>query len=136
MHVRGKCHCGNIAFTAEINPDRVRICHCTDCQKLSGSPFRVVVPVSENKFNLLSGNLKHYIKVAESGDKRQQSFCPDCGTPIYATSVGDSNEPKKLGIRLGAIENGFGLVPKRQFWAASAVKWLGQISNVRSFDRQ
>jgi len=37
MHVEGNCHCGQIKFRAEVDPDQVEICHCTDCQTLSRS---------------------------------------------------------------------------------------------------
>ena len=42
MQVDGGCHCGAIAYRAEIDPARVAVCHCTDCQALSGSAYRVV----------------------------------------------------------------------------------------------
>lgn len=35
MKVEGSCHCGQITFEAQIDPEAVRICHCTDCQTLS-----------------------------------------------------------------------------------------------------
>jgi hypothetical protein len=43
MHIDGQCHCGRVAYQAEIDPERVSICHCTDCQTLTGSPYRVTV---------------------------------------------------------------------------------------------
>jgi hypothetical protein len=43
MKVEGSCHCGQITFEAEIDPNAVRICHCTDCQTLTGSVYRVNV---------------------------------------------------------------------------------------------
>ena len=53
MKVEGSCHCGQLSFEAEINPDDVRICHCTDCQVLSGSVYRVNVkaPVAGSSLN-------------------------------------------------------------------------------------
>jgi hypothetical protein len=36
MQVTGGCHCGYITFRAEADPERTRVCHCTDCQKLTG----------------------------------------------------------------------------------------------------
>jgi hypothetical protein len=123
MNVDGSCHCGGIAFTAEINPERVRICHCIDCQKLSGSAFRVIAPCDETQFHLIRGTPKLYIKIAESGRKRQQAFCGDCGTQLYATS----DEPagaRKLGLRVGTLAQRAELAPKRQFWARSALSWL------------
>ena len=84
MKVDGRCHCGHIAYEAEVDPGKVVICHCTDCQTLSGSAFRTVVPTNEGTFKLLSGEPKVYVKTGESGNKRVQTFCPDCGTPIYS----------------------------------------------------
>ena len=40
MRIDGACHCGKISFAAEIDPARVMVCHCTDCQVLSGGPYR------------------------------------------------------------------------------------------------
>ena len=80
MKIDGRCHCGYITYEAEIDPDKTLICHCTDCQTLSGSAFRVVAYTREDAFTLLSGELKAYVKTSESGNKRPQSFCPECGT--------------------------------------------------------
>ena len=82
MKIDGACHCGRISYQAEIDPERVELCHCTDCQTLSGSAFRVVAMTREGTFKLLSGKLKVYVKTGESGAKRAQSFCPECGTPF------------------------------------------------------
>jgi hypothetical protein len=43
MHTDGSCHCGLISFTAEIDPSRVTVCHCTDCQPLSGTTWCLYV---------------------------------------------------------------------------------------------
>jgi hypothetical protein len=40
MKIDGRCCCGNITFAAEVDPATAVICHCTDCQTLSGSAFR------------------------------------------------------------------------------------------------
>jgi hypothetical protein len=128
MKVEGSCHCGAIAFAAEIDPERVRICHCTDCQKLSGTAFRVVVPCPEEQFQLLRGEPKVYVKTAESGERRVQAFCGDCGSPIYATSVGSGG--RTFGIRVGALDQRDQLLPKRQFWQRSALTWLPDLPGV------
>ena len=73
MYVEGGCHCGAISFTAEVDPSRVMVCHCTDCQILSGSPFRAVVPAPIETFTL-KGEPRSYIKTAESGIKRIRNY--------------------------------------------------------------
>ena len=45
MKVEGACLCGYIAIEGEVDPDKVTVCHCTDCQTSSGSAFRVSIPV-------------------------------------------------------------------------------------------
>jgi hypothetical protein len=122
MKTEGSCHCGAIAFAAEIDPERVRVCHCTDCQKLSGTAFRVVAPCPEEQFHLLRGEPRAYVKIAESGERRVQAFCGDCGSPIYATSVGSGG--RTFGIRVGTLDQRSQLTPKRQFWLRSALAWL------------
>ncbi|MEO1544948.1 MAG: GFA family protein, partial [Pseudomonadota bacterium] len=42
MKITGGCHCGKITYEAVINLENVVVCHCTDCQRLSGSAFRTV----------------------------------------------------------------------------------------------
>lgn len=90
MKIDGGCHCGYITYEAMVDPELVGICHCTDCQTLSGSAFRTVVFAPKDAFKLLTGKPKLYIKTAESGAKRAQAFCSECGTPVYSAEVGDS----------------------------------------------
>lgn len=133
MHIDGGCHCGYITYEAEVDPESVGICHCTDCQTLSGSAFRTVVRAEPNGFKLLTGKPKIYVKTAESGNKREQAFCPECGTPIYATSV---NEPRIYGIRAGTARQRSQLKPKRQIWCRSAQDWAMDLKPIRQIAKQ
>jgi hypothetical protein len=128
MKIDGGCHCGAITYEAEADPEKVVVCHCTDCQTMSGSAFRTVTMVAEDDFTLKSGTLKTYVKTAESGNPRAQVFCPECGTQIYATSVGDG--PKVLGLRVGTINQRDQLTPKRQIWTRSAQRWLHDLGQL------
>jgi hypothetical protein len=134
MRIDGRCHCGSITYEAEVDPEKVEICHCTDCQTLSGSAFRTIVPVREESFRLVSGEPKAYVKTAESGNKRIQTFCPECGTPIYSTSLDGS--PKVLGLRVGAIRQRRSLLPKTQYWWRSAQKWITDLRSIQQVERE
>lgn len=134
MKIDASCHCGQITYEAEVDADRVAICHCTDCQKLSGTAFRSVVRVDEADFTLLSGSPKTYVKTAESGNKRAQTFCGNCGSPLWATSVGEG--PKVLGLRLGIVRQRAELVPRVQVWAGEAMPWLVDLAGVKTIDGQ
>ena len=75
MKVDGACHCGQITFVADIEPERVVVCHCTDCQTLSGSAFRVIVFTREDGLTIRAGTVKTYLKIAHSGRPREQGCC-------------------------------------------------------------
>lgn len=128
MRIDGGCHCGAIAYEAEIEPEKIAICHCTDCQTLSGSAFRTIVPTVPGGFRLLRGRLKIYVKTAESGNRREQSFCPDCGTPVYSTAPGEGE--KVYAIRAGTARQRAGLVPRTQLWRRSALPWLDHFAEI------
>ena len=134
MKIDGHCHCGEITFQAEVDPDALNICHCTDCQTLSGTAFRVNIPAPAEHFVLLSGTPKTYIKTAESGNKRLHAFCGNCGTPIYATAPGAN--PVSYGLRVGALDRRAELRPARQGWCRSALPWSMDLTGVERFERQ
>src|SRR5215510_7081424 len=69
MKIDGGCHCGYISYEAEADPQRAFICHCTDCQELSGSAFRIGIRIASDDFRMLSGEPTIYAKTAESGAK-------------------------------------------------------------------
>jgi hypothetical protein len=135
MRIEGGCHCGFIAYEGEADPEKTAICHCADCQTLSGSAFRTVVPVQDKDFRMTGGQPSIYVKTAESGNQRQQAFCPTCGSPIYSAPPG--NGPKAYFIRVGTIRQRDAFVPKAQVWARSRQHWVGDFGSVRSSaDRQ
>jgi len=126
MRIDGACHCGAVSLTAEIDPARVMVCHCTDCQVLSGSPFRAIVAASIERF-AVNGRTKSYVKTAQSGNRRAQVFCPECGTPLYATAP---EHATSVVIRLGCVAQRDQLKPATQVWLHSALPWLSELPAV------
>ncbi len=134
MKIDGRCHCGFISYEAEVDPEQVSVCHCTDCQTLSGTAFRTAVPAPEVGFKI-TGEPTIYVKTtADSGNPRAQAFCPRCGSPIYASAIGDG--PKVYLIRVGTARQRAQLAPKRQIWCRSEQGWLGEIATVRKLEKQ
>lgn len=126
MQIHGQCHCGAIRFTAMVDPGKVFVCHCSDCQVLSGAPYRAVVPVPVEQVQL-QGTARHYVKVAASGNRRAQAFCGDCGTQLYAT---EADTPRVMNLRLGCIAERAQLVPQVQVWRSSAQPWLHTLDDL------
>ena len=132
--VDGGCHCGQVTFRAEIDPEKVFVCHCTDCQTLSGSPFRVVAFGPGASLEWLGVTPKKYIKVAASGNRRVQAFCGNCGTPIYSSD--DVENPAGVALRVGCINQRDELHPKAQMWCQSAQDWVLKSLDMPQFDKQ
>lgn len=132
MKMTGGCHCGAIKYEAEIDPGAIGLCHCTDCQVFSGSAFRATVAVKKDDFKL-TGTPKIYVKTAESGNKRAQAFCPNCGTHLYATSVDDQ---KVFGVRVCTSDQRRELKPARSIWCDSALPWAMNIGALPQSPRQ
>jgi hypothetical protein len=127
MKIDGHCHCGRIAFEAEVDPDTVALCHCTDCQSLSGSPYRASIGAPAAHF-VLRGEPKTYVKIAENGARRRQAFCGDCGAPIYSCAA---ENPESFTLRIGSINQRAALSPpRRQIWRRSALAWAESLADV------
>ena len=129
MKIDGGCHCGRIRYEAEVDPGMVAICHCTDCQTLSGSAFRTVVPAAKGGFKL-TGQPKIYVKTADSGRKRVQAFCAECGTPLYSA---EESDPQVFSIRLGTCRQRAELRPKVQIFCRSALDWTSTLEGEKRF---
>jgi len=134
MKIDGQCHCGHVRFEAEIDPARVSVCHCTDCQTLTGSPYRVTVLTPAVNIRHTGKAPKVYIKTGDNGRKRLQYFCPACGTPLFTAGEGDDDED--WGIRWGSIRQRRELPPRRQIWCRSAMPWLDTLANLPRVDRE
>ena len=133
MRVEGSCHCGAITYEAVVDPAKVGMCHCADCQALSGSPYRVTVQVPRETFVLRSGSPRIYVKTAESGARRNQAFCADCGSPVYASAVSD---PPTYSLRVGCLKQRAELPPRRQIWCRSALPWTQNVESIPTLERQ
>lgn len=129
MKAQGACHCGAIRYEAEIEEDGVSICHCSDCQVLTGTAFRVSVTAVPGTLRWLNGTPRVYIKTAESGRPREQGFCAQCGTPLFATSPGP--EPRVYNLRVGPLAQRLQLTPVREIWCRSELPWLGRLGKLQ-----
>jgi hypothetical protein len=132
MKITGACHCGAVQFEAEVDPATTSVCHCTDCQILTATAFRL--SVRSNALTFTTGAPKIYIKTAQSGRKREQAFCGECGSPFYSASP-DAN-PKVYNLRTGVIHQREQLVPVKQAWMRSKLRWLDTLPALPGFPEE
>jgi hypothetical protein len=124
MKIDGGCHCGYITYSADADPERTSICHCTDCQTLSGTAFRLSIPAPDHAFRVLTE--PPFIKTGESGrsecrrsvraavghlrdvGRRRAGLQPSCGHRAPTRSA-------RSGGRSGRARNSAGLPRSGQF---------------------
>ena len=134
MDVKGSCHCGAVQFEATIDPKRVGICHCTDCQVFASAPFRTSALVAGETFRLVKGEPALYRKTAESGNQRNLAFCDRCGTHLYAAAAEDG--PAFYSVRVGVLAERASIEPAGQLWCRSELPWLSNLSKLRRVETQ
>jgi len=134
MKVEGQCHCGSIVYEADVEPGTIMVCHCADCQMLSGSAFRMNIPAAAATFRILKGTPKKYLKVAASGARRLHTFCDACGGPVYSSAA---ENPRSYSLRVGALKQRYELgQPVRQIWTKRRMPWLPHLDGTEEFEGQ
>ncbi len=129
----GGCQCGTIRYRVNAEPIAVGICHCTECQRQSGSAFGMSLIIPKDAFQLLRGTLKTFTRSSDSGRPVLGAFCPECGTRIY-------HEPRYregvFNVKPGTLDDTSFLQPTVQVWTARRHSWIGLPAALRSFEGQ
>jgi hypothetical protein len=134
MKVDGRCHCGAVAYEAEVVPGTMAICHCSDCQMLTGSAYRANIPAPAESFHIIKGVPRTYVKTGDSGVRRIHAFCENCGSPIYSCAV---DNPRSYSLRVGALTQRYELgPPARQIWTKRRFSWLPPLDAVSEVEGQ
>ena len=118
--LRGGCQCGGVRYEVTGTPLQLSVCHCTDCQRQSGSAFGMTLVVREEDFRLTGGELKTFASKSDAGRAKLGAFCPDCGTRIY-----HKPEWRKgmVSVKAGTLDDTTMLKPDIHIWTASKQPW-------------
>jgi len=80
-NVTGSCLCGTVKYEIENSFERFYLCHCSQCQKISGSDHVSNLFGKPDSLRWLSGEVK--IKRFEYPDRGfTNAFCSDCGCGV------------------------------------------------------
>ena len=93
---------------------------------MSGAPFRAIVTAPYDSLSV-TGQTKSYVKVAQSGNRRAQVFCPECGTPAVGHRAGEPDlgqHPARLRLAAGPVQTG------RADLATPALPWVSQLASI------
>ena len=78
----GGCACGAVRYEVNGETEILHNCHCTDCQRTSGSAFSTCCYFQEDKIRILPGEMTTYTRINESGRKIDFHFCKVCVTTV------------------------------------------------------
>ena len=132
MHDRnGGCLCGAVRYILKSEPRAIAICHCSHCQKQSGSIFSFNLVIKEADYEQ-HGETRIYVDEGDSGNPVYRHFCAVCGSPIL---VKIAAAPGKVIIKAGTLDSMEGLRPQAEIYTDHAAKWLPQVADVASFAR-
>ena len=134
METTGSCLCGAIEYRAEIAGDRIGLCHCRDCQIVSGSAFRTAAVVAPEKFAVTKGQPRFFDKAADSGRVRRLLFCGDCGTHICSMPPDPSAPGSFVSVRATTSKDIHRLVPAVEIWCGSRLPWMPEIAGTAKYD--
>ena len=116
----GGCLCGAIRYSINAPIAELRACHCTHCQKTSGTGASVNAAIPSVSFALVKGTPKRYADTAQSGRRLYRYFCGDCGSPIYSHR---ETTPEIMVVRAGTLDSPPSLKITTHIWTASARPW-------------
>jgi hypothetical protein len=120
LPLTGGCLCGAIRYTLSAAVSGLRACHCTNCQKTSGSGSSVNAVVQGKDFALTQGAPKCYAAKADSGRTLLRFFCGNCGSPIYSQR---ENSPERIVVRAGTFDDSSAMKIAANIWTKSARPW-------------
>jgi hypothetical protein len=118
----GHCLCGNVTYGCDAEPIATAVCHCTECQRSTGTSFSVVVLVPRAAFHVEGDSLGTFTTVGtDSGAEVARQFCRDCGSPIVSLAAA---MPDAAIIKAGTLDDRSWLEPQMHVWCDSAQPWV------------
>jgi hypothetical protein len=117
----GGCSCGKVRFQIESEPMLVYACHCTDCQRWSGTAFTMGILINRASFTVLAGEPVPYPVKLAAGTAASGCMCNSCGTRLWR--IGRRNTDLLI-LRAGTLDHTSWLCPDAHVWARSAQRRL------------
>ena len=130
--LRGGCLCGAVRYECTGDTGDASYCHCDDCKKATGGPYTVGVLVQAAELRILSGRVKGYTTIADSGRKITRQFCPSCGSPLFTKA---EKCPDLVFLKAGCLDEPQLIKPNRQIWTKRAVPWAYIDENLPCFPK-
>lgn len=116
--MRGGCLCGAVRFELTAPPVSASYCHCTRCQRRTGTAAAASARIAPGSLRVLSG--QELIKAFRPPDGFAKVFCTSCGGAVWSQSQKD---PEVISVRLGTFDADPGIRPSYRQYVAYAASW-------------
>jgi hypothetical protein len=113
----GGCNCGGVRFEVDAPLGHASYCHCTRCQRRTGTAVSAQVRIDASAFRLLSGS--ELVREWAPADGWPKCFCSACGSALWSRDPAGTS----MGIRLGAFDTDPGVRPEYRQFVAYAASW-------------
>lgn len=127
--IKGSCRCGKVTYSSSADPVFTGICHCTHCQKSSGSAFGTVVAVPTASLTV-TGTTTRFTDAGDSGNPTHRDFCPVCGSTITQSA---DRMPGLTMVTVGTLDDPGWVKPAMQIYCDSAQPWVSLGGGMQSF---
>jgi hypothetical protein len=128
--ILGGCGCGRVRYASPSEPLISLYCQCRDCQRDSGTGHSCHVMLPKSSFEL-TGELKIFHSVADSGNPVTRGFCPECGSSITYASSAFSDA---IFVTAGSLDDPSWFKPAMISYASTAQPWDRLDPKLRRFD--
>lgn len=129
--VSGRCLCGGVTYSSDDEPLAQMLCHCTNCQRQTGTAFSVVIAVPTASFHVEGDTLSSFETPSDEHEQpTTRHFCSGCGSPIYSSV---EEMPDMLFVKAGTLDDASWLEPTMEIWTRSTLPWAPRIEGARQF---
>lgn len=129
--MRAQCQCGRLTVDVAGPSPATVMCHCTACQRRTGSPFGVMAYYPVDTLTI-AGEATRFARVADSGAEFETFFCPHCGATVYARA---GKHPGLMGVAVGAFGDPAYPPPVRSVWEEQKHGWVAVPDGLPRFTR-
>ena len=119
---QGQCACGEIEYQLTARPMFVHCCHCSWCQRETGSAFAVNALIESEQVKLTNGTAETVYTPSNSGQGQKIVRCPVCKTAIWSYYAA-ANESVCF-VRVGTLNNPDSCRPDIHIFTSSKQAWV------------
>lgn len=130
MAMTGRCACGEVTYEIREQPLFTQACHCTDCQRTTGTAFVVHMVVGEPDFEI-KGDTRSTVVPSGSGAGCELHFCATCATYLWCRYL--YHKVCAIAIRAGTLDDTKAVSPQAHIFTRSKQPWLTLPDNVPQF---